>query len=99
MKEVALSRIEIDGKGWLRLYPVDASYDYIYRSAADVHWDKEGKFLHSEEPREWSYFQCFEHIVASVASEYGDQLKITEKTQWHNVPDLTRLDIGKAKKN
>ena len=95
MKTVAIAKIEIDPKGWLRVYPDSEQYDFIYRAAADVHWEKEGGFLHSREPEKWTYPDYFTHIVQVVSSEYGDTLKTNQKTEWIRVPDSIRAEIQK----
>jgi hypothetical protein len=92
-KPVLISRVEIDAKGWLRLYPADERYDHIYRAAAGVEWDRSGRFLHAEEPGAWTYPICFGQILSAVASEYGDTLIITSATEWLNVPTEVRAAI------
>jgi hypothetical protein len=54
-----------------RLYirPYNKRFDYIWRSATEVHWDQEKKFLYSPKPREWSYYDWYCHIIAVVKSE------------------------------
>lgn len=93
MKSVALSKVEIDAKGRLRLYPQDASYEFIYRAAAGVHWEKAGSFLHAGEPRDWTYPIQFGQAVAAVASEYGDSLEVGPDTEWVNVPAGLRSEL------
>lgn len=93
MTTILLAKVEIDDKGKMRLYPVQKVYDYIYRAAAGVDWDKEGRFLHAREPGEWTYPVYFKQIVSAVASEYGDVLKTGPDTEWLRVPDDIRQEI------
>ena len=97
MKTVSLAKIEIDEKGWLRLYPVGAVYDFIYRAAAGVAWDKTGGFLHAHELGDWTYSVYFKQIVSAVASEYGDVLQIKPETEWSKVADEVRRAIETTK--
>ncbi len=72
--------------------PYSASYPMIYREAAEVHWDSEGRFLYSPKPREWSYFDWFFHILQTADPE-GERLVLTENTVWRNFPDSLRSEI------
>ncbi|MBP8963582.1 MAG: hypothetical protein KBG39_11630 [Opitutaceae bacterium] len=92
-KPVLIYRVEIDAKGWLRLYPAGERYDHIYRAAAGVKWDKSGGFLHAEEPGTWPYPAYFGQIISVVASEYGDALTVSPTTEWLNVPADIRAAI------
>jgi hypothetical protein len=93
MKTVPLAKVEIDEKGWMRLYPVQEVYDFIYRTATGVAWDKTGGFLHAREPGAWTYPVYFKQIVSAVASEYANVLKTGPDTQWLNVPDDIQKQI------
>jgi hypothetical protein len=92
MKSVLLSKVALDEKGWLRLYPAGESYERIYRAAAGVNWEAEG-FLHAREPGEWTYLTYFRQILSAVASEYGDHLKLSPATEWLQVPEELRRAI------
>ena len=97
MKTVPLAKVEIDENGWMRLYPVQEVYDFIYRAAAGVDWDKKGGFLHAREPGEWTYLIYFKQIVSVVVSEYGDLLQTRPETEWLKVPDDVRKAIESSK--
>jgi hypothetical protein len=79
MKTDSISEISIDNEERLRVYPASTTYDHIYRSATEVHWNPGGKYLYSPRPREWSYFDWYTQIVSVVKSEYGNLLIIDEK--------------------
>ena len=93
MTEDIISEISIDNEARLRVYPSTSTYDYIYRAACEVNWDKEGKFLYSPKPREWTYFNWFTQIVAAVKSEYGNLLIITNNTVWSKISEETESEI------
>lgn len=85
MTRVDISEVRIDAAGRLCVTPQTTEFTHIYRSSMEVHWDSEGGFLHSPSPREWSYLQWFEQIVAAVKAEYGCSLSITSFTRWESV--------------
>jgi hypothetical protein len=84
--------IDIDILGRLRIFPEKEKFTLIWRSATEVHWDKEG-FLYSPQPREWSYFDWFKYIVTTINSETSIKLLITKKTCFHNITDSLRQQI------
>jgi len=89
MESDDIAEIRIDGAGRLCVVPERADFAYIYRAAMEVHWDEQGKFLYSPPPKEWSYVQWFQQIIAAAKDEYGCFLSITPRTQWRSVkPDL-----------
>jgi hypothetical protein len=96
MKAVSISKVEIDTKGWLRIYPAGERYDHIYRAAAGVEWDRRDGFLHAEEPGKWTYPVYFNQIISAVASEYGAMLTLSQTTEWLNVPTVIRAAIEAA---
>lgn len=85
--------IGIDAKGRLYLRPENEKFTLIYRSATEVHWDKEGEFLYSPKPRDWTYLNWYKQIISVVLDECGCGLVLTDKTKWVNVPDVLRLQI------
>jgi hypothetical protein len=87
-----VASIAIDDQGRLRVSPLSASFPYIYREAMEVGWDASGKFLFSPSPREWSYGQWFQQIVAAT-KEQGYELVLSAATAWENVPDTVRQEI------
>ena len=84
--------IGIDTKERLYVKPENESYPMIYREAAEVHWDAEGRFLYSPKPREWSYFDWFTQILG-VADPSTDSLMISEETKWKEIPEELKSRI------
>jgi hypothetical protein len=93
MRSVPLANVAIDQKGWMRLYPADETFEFIYRAASGVHWDTKDRFLHAKEPGEWTYPFYFKQIVSAVVSEYGVKIQLTRETKWSSVPDDVRVAI------
>ena len=88
--------IGIDNQERLFIRPEKQTFDYIYRAAAEVGWDKKENILYSPKPREWSYYLWYRHIIA-IVEEYGCKLYLTEKTKWTNIQDDFKQQIIKTK--
>jgi Integron Cassette Protein Hfx_Cass5 len=97
MKEEIVRVVEIldSGELFLKLESgSDPSYQYIYREAAAVYWDNERKgFKSSKAPGEWTYTAWYDHIVTTVKSGVGAELKLSSNTQWINVPQEIKSQI------
>lgn len=93
MRNDIISKVSIDEDGRLCIWPVQERFDLIYRSAAEVHWDRDGKFLFSPRPREWSYLDWFQQIVSVALDEYGVRLSTSPETEWVNVEPSLQKDI------
>lgn len=85
MKTEEIAAIGVDELGRIYIAPSGQTFEYIYRSAADVRWDSERLCLHSPIPREWSLLNWYQHIVGIAEVDYGVALKVTSNTQWTNV--------------
>jgi hypothetical protein len=55
MKTDNISIIGINETGQLFIKPETERFEYIWRSATEVHWNDKEKYLFSPQPREWSY--------------------------------------------
>ena len=93
MKTELIKAILIDESGRLCVFPENEKFNFIYRSAMEVHWDQESLFLYSPKPREWSYFDWYRQILAAVKSEYGYDLSITKETSFTNIPEFLKKAI------
>jgi hypothetical protein len=77
-EDCAITRIDVDEQGRLRVYLSDISLPMIYREAMEVHWGDKG-FLYSPVPRKWSYFRWFWQIHLA-ALEQGVNIFVTPET-------------------
>lgn len=87
--------IGIDKDERLYIKPERERFTLIWRSATEVHWDMEGKFLYSPKPREWSYLDWYNHIIA-VVKDGSCMLTITENTVWVNIDEGLKRAIEQA---
>jgi hypothetical protein len=90
-----ISRIEILDGGELILILEsggNASYQHIYREAAEVNWDKELKGFKSPKARQWSYLEKYLHIV-KVAKKCSILLSMTPSTEFKNIPQNIKGEI------
>ena len=85
--------IGIDDKERLFVKPHTERFEFIYRDASGVHWDKTGNFLYTDKPREWTYFDCFRQILLATKGEYGCELKVTSETKWPNISNELKKQI------
>jgi hypothetical protein len=62
------------------------SFEYIYRAAVGVHWNKDRKAFVAPPPKTRSYGEWLQTTRSAVASELGVNLKVTDSTQLINLP-------------
>ena len=99
MAKVNITEIRIDSSGRLLIHPaLDAgqTFEFIYRAAVGVNWEPESNSLVAPPPKEWSYLDWYENVLPAVASEYRDQLILTSKTRWTNIPADLRSQIEES---
>ena len=99
MSTISIEEISIDDAGRLLVRPTiqtGSDFAFIYRAAVGVNWDADSRSLVAPKPTEWSYLDWFQNIVAAVRSEYGDQLALSSRTHWRNVPGDLRDQIEQA---
>jgi len=99
MKTCKITHVRIDDTGSLCIKSVEGDFTHIYRSAMGVNWSSNQHELFFPEAREWSYARCFQQIVSAVDDEYGISLVLTSSTEWQNIPDRQRREIGELPRN
>jgi hypothetical protein len=85
--------IGIDDKGRLFVKPQTKQFEFIYRDASGINWDNKGMVLYSPKPTEWTYFDWFRQIILATKGEYGCELKVSNETNWTNIPDELKNQI------
>jgi hypothetical protein len=96
MHQVAILEVSVLANGAVAVRPErrpDLLFAYIYRAAAEVHWDEAGQFLYGAPRPEWSQATWLEHIVQVVMSELGVQLVLSGSTRWTNIDAATRAEM------
>ena len=88
-----IKEIQIDDLGRLRIYPEREVFTLIWRSATEVHWDEKDLFLYSPKPKEWSYFNWYQHIISVIETEYHFNLLLTPDTKWVSIPQTLKDQI------
>ena len=96
MVQDRISIVEIDDSGRLHLKPEKSKFTHIYRTTTEVHWVNDKKTLFSPKPRDWSYLEWFSHIIGVVKDECLTELKLTENTEWVNIPTELKNEITKT---
>ena len=90
-----ISKVEILPSGELILILKsggEAAYQYIYREAAGVYWDKDLKGFKSTIPKTKSYKEWFYHIL-KVVDEPCCSLQLNDETNWVNIPNEIKEQI------
>lgn len=85
--------IGIDELGRLYVKPEKAQFNLVWRTATEVHWDDNGRFLYTPKPREWSYFEWYKHIIEVIYSECRYELITAPETTWTNISDEVKGQI------
>ena len=97
MRTGAIAEVGIDDQRRVFVRPAAGDFEYVYRVAMEVYWDRATRRLsHPRPPRTWTPVQWFQQIIGAVADEYGVQLKLTDDTLWSNVPVDVQAQIISA---
>ncbi len=88
-----IAEVAIDEGARLRVVPRERTFEFIWRAAAEVNWDAEGRYLYSPKPREWSYLDWYEHIVGAVRSEYAVVLVLEPASRFAGIPAELEQEI------
>ena len=89
MKNRAIASVVIASSGHLFVAPElegDEDYEYIYREANGLRWDRTSRSLHAYEPARWEHVELLRHIASTLQSACDEDLHLTEKTVWQGVP-------------
>ena len=93
---IALSRVEVLASGRLALSLRDDPRGYadqIYRAAAEIQWEPDGKRYISPRPELGPPRKHFAHVAAAAKGELGYELVPDANTEWVNVPAEERAAI------
>ena len=90
-----ISKVVLDPDLGLLVEPLvegHGAYEYIYRVANGLRWNREHHAFCAYEPARWQPTELLQHIAATVAAELGEELQFTSHTSWQGVPsDLQGL--------
>lgn len=80
-----IRKIEAADDGRTRVYPetVSSVFEYVYRAAAGVYWNKELRCFESSNPNHWDNWghrEWLMQIISAVNSELGERLILTDET-------------------
>jgi hypothetical protein len=95
--EVAIAEVEVDAEQGVFVRPTERDFEYVYRAAMEVYWDRQTRRLyHPRRLRGWTPVQWFQQIIAAVADEYGVALKLNAQTVWVAVRTDLRFNMEVA---
>jgi len=63
----------------------DEGYELIYRTANGLRWDPTKRVFYASEPERWAHSDLLQHLVRSLADEFGTTLQVTSATRWVNI--------------
>ncbi len=70
-----------------------ASYQYVYRAAAGVYWDQDGKAFRFATKKDGLYAKWFAHILNVLDDEMTLQLRLARVVTWTGVSNEVRDEI------
>jgi len=85
MKMDSIAEIGIDEQNCLYLRPSSAAFPCVCRLQAEVYWEPASHHVHCQKQCEWTYMECFQHIMHCAMLQSYD-LQLTPRTVWTNVP-------------
>ena len=86
MNDITILKIAIIESAKLAIFPAESNsmYEYIYREAAGVYWDKHLNCFKSTEMREWSCGKWFMHMISLIESTFQIHLVISKDTEFQS---------------
>lgn len=98
MESIPIVKVAKLSDGRLGVFPEAPKpiYQYVYRAAAGVSWDKSLGCFQSTIPREWNYRDWYQQIVSVVRSELGVRLQLSPSAIFDDVSESFRDDILEA---
>ncbi len=99
MKRRLIAKVMIDRAGQLFVVPElepEATYEYIYREANGLRWNRTHRALHANEPARWEHVELLRHISATLNSACDEELVFTKCTEWEGVPPDLKESLRSA---
>ncbi len=98
MEEIRINKVSILPDGRLAIFPSksSSSYQYVYREASEVYWDKNNQYFYSPVPRKWGYKEWYGHIVSVVRTGLSIRLNLSDDTEFEANADNFKSDMMNA---
>ncbi len=99
--EYGITEISLAEDGCLQIRPSSSksSFEYVYRAAAGVYWNKELKCFQSSVPDNWDNWDnvaWYKQIISVIKSELGDRLRVTDDTVFISTASTLETEIRGA---
>lgn len=90
MQDLPIDSLEIDAAGSLLVRtPPDRSFEYIYREADGLRWDRQRHGFRAYEPARWEPVELLRHMAVTLRDCCDRELVFVGSTSWVGVsPDL-----------
>lgn len=69
------------------------SYQHVYRAAAGVYWDQDGKAFRFATKHDGLYAKWFAHMLNVLDDEMGLKLRLAKVVTWTGVSDEVRDEL------
>ena len=97
MRDLPIDSVEIDSSGALFIRSqTDRSYEYIYREASGLRWDRQRRALHAYEPSRWEAVELLRHMAVTLRDCCDEELAFVGSTAWQGVPQDLQDDLQGA---
>ena len=96
MQHREIAKLVIDFTAGLLVHPQmdgQLSYEYIYREASGLRWNKEKQALCACEPSRWEHEELLTNMASALRSCCDEKLCFTEKTERHGVSPELRVRL------
>ena len=99
MQQRAIAKIIIEPSGALLVCPraeTPVGYEYIYREANGLRWDREKRALFAYEPSRWKHEELLQHIAPTLRHRCDEELYFAEQTEWVGVSPALQSALRSA---
>lgn len=93
MNRVPIEDVHLDNEHGLRVRPIAGDFEYIYRDASGIRWDRSHRSLIAYEPDRWVPIEVFQQMLFAARNEYGVTLFTTRETRYSGISDDLRSAI------
>lgn len=87
--DIPISKITVTDDGRILIFPstTNSIFEFVYRAAAGVYWNKELHCFSSSNPNNWdnwTYTNWYGQILSVVKDELGKRLRLTDATVFNS---------------
>ncbi len=101
MKDVSISKVSTLSDGRLAVFPsvVSDNYEFVYREACGVYWNKPLACFQSTVPKEWGHNEWYGQIISVARSAFRIRLHLVSETLFESDTQGFKGDIQSSEIN